>query len=210
MRKLILKMSMSLDGFVGGPNGEVDWIFPSMDKGATLWTLESVWMAGFHVMGRKTFHDMAAFWPYSSEPFAAPMNAIPKLVFTRQELGTAERTKAFETASAARKEERKLSDAEVKANLETWKDPVVATDLAGEIERRKKEQGKDLVAHGGASFARSLIKLGLIDEYRLLIHPVVLGRGLPLFSVFSEKKPLKLISSTMFPSGAVANVYLPG
>ena len=138
MRKLILKMSMSLDGFVGGPNGEVDWIFPSMDKGATLWTLESVWMAGFHVMGRKTFHDMAAFWPYSSEPFAAPMNAIPKLVFTRQELGTAERTKAFETASAARKEERKLSDAEVKANLETWKDPVVATDLAGEIERRKK------------------------------------------------------------------------
>lgn len=209
MRKLILKMSMSLDGLVGGPNGEVDWIFPSMDKGATLWTLESIRLAGFHVMGRKTFHDMAAFWPYSSEPFAAPMNAIPKLVFTKQELRAGELTKAFETASAARKQGRKLSDDEVSANLESWKDPIVATDLVAEIARRKKEDGNDLVAHGGASFAQSLVKLGLVDEYRLLIHPVVLGRGLPLFSALSERtRPL--LSSTAFPSGAVAHVYLPG
>jgi dihydrofolate reductase len=210
MRKLILKMSMSLDGFVGGPNGEVDWIFPSMDPGATLWTLETVWLAAFHVMGRKSFHDMASFWPYSTEPFAAPMNAIPKLVFTRKELGAPRLTKAFETASAARKDNRKLSDDEIERNLETWKAPVVVHDLVGEIERRKREDGKNLVAHGGASFAQELIRLGLVDEYRLLIHPVVLGRGLPLFSAVSEKKPLTLLSSTTFPSGAVAHVYVPG
>lgn len=210
MRKLILKMSMSLDGLVGGPNGEVDWIFPSMDRGATLWVLETIWLAGFHVMGRKTFHDMAAFWPYSSEAFAAPMNVIPKLVFTKKDLGTGELTKAFQTASAARQEGRKLSDEEVRANLETWKAPIVATDLMAEIARRKQEDGKDLVAHGGTSFAQSLVKLGLVDEYRLMIHPVVLGRGLPLFSVLLERKPLTLLSSTTFPSGAVAHVYVPG
>jgi dihydrofolate reductase len=163
-------------------------------------------------MGRKTFHDMAAFWPHSSEPFAAPMNAIPKLVFTKNGLGlgAAELTKAFESASTARKKERELSEDEVKANFESWKDPVVATDLTGEIERRKKENGKDLVAHGGASFAQSLVKLGLVDEYRLLVHPVVLGRGLPLFSALSERRPLTQLSSTTFPSGAVAHVYVPG
>jgi dihydrofolate reductase len=211
MRKLILKMSMSLDGFVGGPNGEVDWIFPSMDAGATLWTLESVWLAGLHVMGSASFHDMAGFWPYSSEPFAAPMNAIPKLVFTKKGLAAAELTQAFENASAARKEQaRKLSHGEVQANLETWENPIVATDLVGEIARRKQEGGRDLVAHGGASFARSLVELGLVDEYRLLSHPVVLGRGLPLFSVLSERRALKLLSSTTFPSGAVARIFQPG
>ena len=206
MSKLILKMSMSLDGFVGGPNGEVDWIFPSMDRGATLWTLECVWLARFHVMGRKTFHDMAAFWPYSNEPFAAPMNAIPKLVFTKNGLADAALTKAFETASTARKEQGKLSHEQVQANLESWKKPELATDLVAEITRRKSEGGKDLVAHGGATFAQSLVQLGLVDEYRLLIHPVVLGRGLPLFSILSERKQLTLLSSTAFPSGAVAQI----
>ena len=199
---------MSLDGFVGGPNGEVDWIFPSMDEGATQWTLESVWLAGLHVMGSKSFHDMASYWPYSSEPFAAPMNAIPKLVFSKEALGVPKHTKGFEAANAARKEERKLSDDEVKANLETWNNPLVGHDLAADIARLKKEDGKNLVAHGGASFAQSLIKLGLVDEYRLLSHPVVLGRGLPLFSVLPEKKRLKLLSSTTFPSGAVARIFV--
>jgi dihydrofolate reductase len=125
------------------------------------------------------------------------MNAIPKLVFTNEALGAAKLTKAFDTASAERKDKRTLSDKEVKANLETWKSPSVATDLVREIEQRKRDDGRDLVAHGGASFAQSLAKIGLVDEYRFLVHPVVLGRGLTLFSVVSDRMPLTLLSSTI-------------
>ena len=63
MRKLILKMSMSVDGFVGGSKSEVDWIFSSMDEGAVDWTMKSIWQAGLHIMGSRTFHDMASYWP---------------------------------------------------------------------------------------------------------------------------------------------------
>jgi dihydrofolate reductase len=82
MRKLILKMSVSLDGFVGGSNEEIDWIFPRMDEGAIEWTLESIWSAGAHLMGSRTFHDMKAYWPTPTDPFAAAMNEIPKIVFS--------------------------------------------------------------------------------------------------------------------------------
>jgi dihydrofolate reductase len=84
MRKLTLKKSMSIDGFVGGSNGEVDWIFNSTDAAVTAWLVEMLWESGVHVMGSRTFHDMAAYWPYSTDPLAAPMNEIPKVVFSRK------------------------------------------------------------------------------------------------------------------------------
>ncbi|HLB11192.1 MAG TPA: dihydrofolate reductase family protein, partial [Gemmatimonadaceae bacterium] len=83
MRKLILKMSMSVDGFVGGSKSEVDWIFSSMDEGAVDWTMKSIWQAGAHIMGSRTFHDMASYWPFSNEVYAAPMNEMPKIVFSK-------------------------------------------------------------------------------------------------------------------------------
>ena len=64
------------------PKGELDWIFPDVDEGYTKWTVEKVWQAGAHVMGRATYGDMASHWPTSTEPFAAPMNEIPKIVFS--------------------------------------------------------------------------------------------------------------------------------
>src|SRR6266568_236338 len=83
MRELVLKMSMSVDGFVGGPSGELDWIFPSFDDTLTAWQVERVWEAGLHIMGSRAFRDMKAYWPRSKSPFAAPMNAIPKAYFSR-------------------------------------------------------------------------------------------------------------------------------
>src|SRR6266700_7923698 len=83
MRDLILKMSISIDGFVGGPDGGINWVFDS-DQEATAWTLETVWNASLHIMGSRTFHDMAAYWPTSTGVFAPPMNQIPKAVFSRQ------------------------------------------------------------------------------------------------------------------------------
>jgi dihydrofolate reductase len=213
MRKLILKMQISIDGFVGGPNGEVDWIFKSLDAGATDWVVRSLWQAGVHIMGRRTFFDMAAYWPYSTEPYAPPMNAIPKLVFSRHGLNDvrqAELTRAFEDASRQR---ASLGEKPVAANeavAKEWAEtPVLTGDLATEIKRLKQKAGKDILAHGGASFAQSLVKDGLIDEYHLIVHPVALGQGLPLFSQLARPADLKLVNSTPFDSGAVAQIYRP-
>ena len=84
MRRLILKMSVSIDGFVAGPNGEVDWMFRSRDEGGMRWVDETLRQAGLHVMGSRTYYDMAAFWPTANHPLAEAMNVIPKAVFTRQ------------------------------------------------------------------------------------------------------------------------------
>jgi dihydrofolate reductase len=185
MRKLILKMSMSLDGFVAGPNGEADWMFRSQSDDSTDWIVETLWQAGLHAMGSRTYHDMAAYWPTSMTPFAAPMNDIPKVVFTRQ--------KSFEPSSGA----------------DSWASARIANgSLAEEVRRLKQEPGKDILAHGGAGFARSLTQLGLIDEYRLLIHPVAIGTGLSLFSDLPRPIDLKLVSTSLFQSGVVGHVYL--
>jgi hypothetical protein len=83
MRKLVLKMSITLDGFVGGPNGEIDWILRDTNDQAIDWLLDTLGEASLHVMGSRTFKDMAAWWPTSDEPLAKPMNEIPKAVFSR-------------------------------------------------------------------------------------------------------------------------------
>jgi dihydrofolate reductase len=210
MRKLILKMSVSVDGFVGGPNGEIDWLFPSMDEASTQWTVDTVWQAGLHLMGAHTYYDMAAWWPTSMEVFAAPMNEIPKAVATTR---TAEELfRNSKTTQAVKDAARARSAADVTTPTEeiarSWSAPLVLTgDLAVEIVRLKQQTGKDILAHGGASFAQSLIGLGLVDEFRLLVHPVALGKGLPLFAALPRPLNLELIRSTAFPKGTVAHVY---
>jgi len=195
MRDLILKMSVTVDGFVCGPNDEIDWIFATSDAGA-------------HLMGSRTCRDMAAFWPFSTEAFAAPMNDIPKVVFTSQ--GSVAKapatTKGLEHATAARdaRGEKPLSP----PDLGNWSAPrVMSDDLTTEIARLKAEPGKPLVAHGGAAFAASLVKLGLVDEYRLAVHPIALGRGKALFSGLETPERLVLRESRSFPGGTVGKVY---
>jgi dihydrofolate reductase len=180
MRRLILKMQLSLDGFVGNADGDVAFIFTSFDDALTAWIVASLWEAGLHIMGSKTYGDMAAHWPSSTEPYAPPMNQIPKAVFS-------------ESLTEAR-----------------WgKTEIIRGDLATEIARLKAQQGKDILAHGGAGFARSLIAANLIDEYRLVTHPVVVGRGLPIFSDIAAPRDLTLVGSRSFPKGAIANIYRP-
>jgi dihydrofolate reductase len=207
MRKLVLKMSVSVDGFVGGPNGEIDWLFRSMDEGSTAWTVDSIGQAGVHVMGSRTFRDMAAYWPSSTEPFARPMNEIPKVVFARHGLGDGKSGPTTQALSDARAQATGNA-AQATPAVESWRAPRVATgDLAEEVARLKQEPGKEILAHGGARFAQSLVKGGLVDEYRLLIHPVVLGRGLPLFAELTAPVDLTLIESHRFGRGVIANIY---
>lgn len=204
-------MSVSVDGFVAGPDGEIDWIFKSIDESVTDWMLQSLWQAGLHAMGSRTFYDMASYWPYSTEPFAAPMNQIPKVVFTRKGLiesfSEDFTTTAFKDASRRRGTN---NSRQLVPGAGSWTAVSVASgDLLEEINTLKQQTGKDIVAHGGASFAQSLVKADVIDEYRLLTHPVVLGRGLPLFSEVEKPIKLNLVNTVAFNSGAVANVYTP-
>jgi len=211
MRQLVLKMSVSVDGFVGGPTGEIDWVFRSLDAGATAWIVETLWQAGLHIMGSRTFQDMAAWWPSSTEAFAPPMNEIPKAVFTRKPGGTPldpATTTALRNATALRDDA--LDAKHISPHAASWAEAYVGRgDLAIEIAALKRQNGKDILAHGGASFARSLASLGLIDEYRLLVHPVALGQGLPLSADLPRPLDLKLVSATSFPGGCVAQVYRP-
>jgi len=167
MSKLILKMSLSLDGFVARTDGRNDWIFPSMSDDGASWTLDAITRASAHLMGAETYRAMAAYWPQSSEIFAAPMNEIPKVVFS----------KTLTTAD--------------------WGDTTIAAgDLAEDIKRLKQDAGGDLVAHGGTRFAQSLCKSGLIDEFWLLVHPAVLGDGQRLFVEPMDLEPITTTAFT--------------
>jgi len=180
MRKLILQMQYSLDGFVSGPNGELDWIFPDLDAEYAAWGVERLWRAGAHLMGGVTYRDMAAHWPSSTEPYAAPMNQIPKIVFSGS-----------------------LKNAD-------WRDTrIVSGDLAKEIARLKQEPGRDLLAHGGVRFAQSLVRTRSIDEYWLVIHPIALGRGMRIFSDLAAPMRFKLVSQAKFKTGLIAMEMQP-
>jgi dihydrofolate reductase len=195
-RQPILKMSISIDGFVAGPNGELDWLFATGDDGSASWSLATISSAGVHIMGQKTYQTMAAYWPTSTLPFAAPMNEIPKVIFSRR---------IEKTASAIR-----LTT--IAANPQTyanWLHPERAgSDLVRDIEELKGRPGGYILAHGGASFAQSLVAADLIDEYRLAVHPVALGRGLPFFSTLASTLFLELTEVKSFKAGVVAKRYV--
>ena len=207
MRELILKMSMSIDGFVAGPDGGIKWVFGS-DQEAKAWTVETVWNASLHIMGSRTFHEMAAYWPTSTEVFAPPMNQIPKAVFSRQARAILRKVHTSATLDEARAKAGTTQSAQLQPGAESWAEAYVASgDLAEEIAKLKAQEGKPIIAHGGVSFARSLIAQGLVDQFALVVAPVALGKGLPLFCELAAPTRLELMSSKAFPGGAVAQIY---
>jgi dihydrofolate reductase len=207
MRELVLKMSMSVDGFVGSPDGGIKWVFGN-DAQAMAWTVATVSNASLHIMGSRTFHDMAAYWPTSTEVFAPPMNQIPKVVFSRRGSAVLQATDTTAALRDARANVGAACQGALQPGADSWAQAYVASgDLAGEIAKLKAGEGRPIVAHGGAGFARSLVGQGLIDQYALLVYPLALGRGLALFSDLPSPRPLRLVSSTAFPGGSVAQIY---
>jgi len=214
MRKLILRMQMSLDGFVSGPGGEIRWIFDSMDDGLIRWSVDTISRAGLHIMGSRTFSDMVGYWPTSDEPIAAPMNLIPKMVFSRSGAAVTASagapTPALSDATGVRAAQGGAAVPGGIPGADSWIDvPVRTGDLATEIAGLKQKPGGDILAHGGVGFAHSLCRTGLIDEYHLIVHPVALGAGRPLFSALTEPMRLRLVDALTFGSGAVAHTYRP-
>jgi dihydrofolate reductase len=183
-RKLVLQMGISVDGIVATAQGngstpvmEGTAGLPGEDRKLTERKLAWLRDVGEHLMGRVTYEEMAGHWPTSTHPYAALMNDIPKVVFS----STLERA--------------------------DWPQSRIARgDLAEEIARLKAEPGGDLMAHGGAAFAQSLARLDLIDEYRLMTHPVAVGSGLPLFSELPAPLRFELVEATAY-GGTIARVY---
>ena len=176
MAELRLKIHTSADGFIGRPDGDVDFIFPSM-KGEDMsaWEVDILRDCDLHLMGRVLYEDMAPYWPDSDEPHAPPMNEIPKAVRSNT-----------------------LTSAE-------WADDnIINGDLAEEIGKLKDSSEKGILLHGGASTARQLGDLGLIDEYVLIQHPIAIGEGL---TIFNEDVNLELTDLKRFATGVVALTY---
>lgn len=181
MRNVLLYMSMSLDGYVASDR-EHPGVAIAEDAELKQWKLEHISTAGAHLMGRRSYLEMSAFWPHSTDAYAAPMNEIPKVVFSKT-----------------------LADVDA-----TWPTTRVARgDVAAEIAAIKRESGPDVIAWGGATFAGTLAAGDLIDEYRLLVQPLVLGQGQSLFGRLASSRRLDLVEARAFSSGVVLHVYRP-
>jgi dihydrofolate reductase len=199
MRELILKMFMSLDGFVGSTDGNPGALMPPPDPVGKAWNAERAWDTSLHVVGSRTFQMWAGYWPTSTDMFAAPMNQIPKAVFSKQGPAILEAARVAQDKPGTRQ-----------AGAESWAQAYVASgDLVEEVTKLKAQDGKPMFAYGGATFARSLIAHGLVDQFELAIIPIVLGQGLPIFSELTQPRRLNLISSKAFPKGTVVQVYRP-
>jgi len=177
--RIIASEMVTLDGFFSGPNGELDWFVQDeeVDKFANA-QLDSV---DAILYGRKTYQMMAGYWPRASGSFAEKTNRLPKLVLT----STLAETPWGEWDNT---------------------NPVKGL-LADEIAKLKEKPGRDIVIYGSGSVVQALSRLGAIDEYRLVVNPVLLGAGRPLFDGLAERRDLRLIESVAWPSGCVALTY---
>ncbi len=210
MRKLVLGMSISADGFLCGPNHETDWLMRTKDDSVVNWIEKSLWESGVHIMGSRTFQVMAPYWVASSDQLAEPMNKISKVVFSKS--GFVPKTSYGNTNQSTKESpgndgQKEMISVTVSPYASTWANAAVATDLVADIIKLKQQEGKQILAHGGASFAQDLVMHGLVDEYRLAIHPVVIGKGIALFATTPHLIDLQLLSSTPFPSGIIVNIY---
>lgn len=178
---------MTVDGFVGRKNGELDWMSFESDERSQNRLNELTDSSDTILLGRKMTDDFVNYWtsvaenPESPEyAFARKMVDIPKVVFSK-------------TVAESR-----------------WKNTTVAGgELVEEIKKLKNQDGKDIIVYGGATFVSSLIKNNLIDEYHLFVNPVAIGTGLSIFRNLDEKLKLKLIKSESFASGEVELWYEP-
>jgi len=189
MRNIIVSMRVTLDGFIAGPNGEMDWMEEFIDESLANYESELQKTVDTTLFGRVTYQGFESFWPQVARDPASPMglveyadqlNAMRKIVFSKT-----------------------LSRAE-------WNNSVVVKEIVPEeIIHMKQEPGRDMVIYGSASIVRTLTNLGLIDRYHLLVYPVVLGSGKPLFQDIVHMVKLSLVSTKTHPSGVVVLSYQP-
>ena len=189
MRKVVLTEWVSLDGYTAGQDNDMSFVGESFNDEMSKYEDDIVNTGDTLVLGRVTYESFAGSWPHVpdkpdvSEPekaYARKLNAMRKIVFSRT-LSTAD-----------------------------WNNSELHRDIDPEaVKRWKQQDGKDMLIYGSASIVQQLTKLGLIDEYQLLVHPVMLGGGKPLLQDIGDKHRLKLVSARPFNSGVVLLTYQP-
>jgi dihydrofolate reductase len=184
MRKIIVSNLVSLDGFFEGPNREIDWFV--VEEEFFEYAKELLRSVDTILFGRITYEGMASYWPTLAAADNDPtithkMNNLSKVIFSKT-----------------------LSEVE-------WNNSkLVKGNIAEEIRKMKEEPGKDMVIFGSGSIVSALTRLGLIDEYRIIVNPVILGKGNPLFKGLQDKLNLELLKTQKLKSGVVIFYYQPG
>jgi dihydrofolate reductase len=183
MRKLFVFNLMSLDGYFEGPNRDISW--HNVDAEFNDYAIAMLDSADILLFGRVTYELMAGFWPtpeaIKNDPIVADkMNALPKVVFSRT------------------------------LNKAGWNNTrLVRDNMEDEIRKMKMLPGKDMALLGSGAIMSELAQLGLIDEYRIMVNPLVLGAGTPLFKGIKDRVDLTLLETRSFRNGNVALRYEP-
>jgi len=182
MRKLKLQVQISVDGFISGLNGEMDWMITNWDKELNKYVEEITESVDCIVLGRKLAQGFIPYWaskPEGEDTFGVDkINNTTKVVFTKT-----------------------LDKSE-------WDNTILAKgDLVDEITILKKQEGKDIICYGGGTFVSELIKHGLIDEFNLLINPTAIGNGMTIFKGLEFNQKFKLLNTKSFECGVVAINY---
>lgn len=185
MRKLKLQVQMTVDGFVAGTNGELDWMIWNWDDRLKNYVGELTDSVDTILLGRKMTDGFVSHWtnitadPNNEEyDVAKKFVDYPKVVFTK----TLEKS--------------------------NWANTKLATeDIVTEVNSLKSQTGKDIIVYGGAGFVSSLIKENLIDEYYLFINPSAIGKGMEIFNKVEDAMKFKLVNTFRFECGIVVNKY---
>ena len=184
MRKVILFNLTSLDGYFEGPDRDINW--HNVDEEFNEFAIQQTGEFGALLFGRVTYELMAGYWPtetakHNDPVIAGLMNSLPKIVFSR-----------------------------TLQNVNWENTRLVKNNFVEEVSKLKQQPGKDITIFGSSDLAVTFIEHGLIDEFRIMINPVVLGEGRLLFQGIKEKLALKLIKTKTFKSGNVLLYYEPG
>jgi len=182
MRKLKLQVQMTVDGFVAGPEGQLDWMTRNLDEGVIARIVQLTDTSDTILLGRKMTEGFIKYWegvqPESPEyVFARKMVDTPKVVFSK---------------TLTRVEGKNVR--------------VEGGELLHAVNQLKSQRGKDIVVYGGATFVSALIEHDLIDEFNIFVNPVAIGRGM---RIFKDRNALRLIGATAYPSGVVIKTYQP-
>lgn len=179
MKQIILDLAVTLDGFIEGPNGEIDWCImdDDMNFDGFLSNIDTIFY------GRVSYDSWGNFQPdatadSSEKTFWNNIHSKKKIVFSNQDRSDAKAT-------------------------------FLHGDIASQVAEIKQQSGKDIWLYGGASLIKTFIQLNLIDVYRISVHPLALGTGKPLFEDLKERLSLKLIQTNVFRSGVVQLIYHP-
>ena len=184
MRKLKLQVQMTVDGFIGGANGEADWMERNWDDKIKQYVSDLTEPVDTIILGRKLAQGFIPAWtsrlsdPNTADDFARKMVMTRKVIFTKT-----------------------LDKSE-------WDNTVLTKgDLVAEITNLKKQDGKDIIAYGGATFISALIKHGLIDDFHLFINPTAIANGMTIFKGLDNRLSLTLVNSISFDCGIVVLHY---